>query len=244
MTNRIGFKLGAVVAVMLAISIALWSGAVLLYQSRPDLDLVVLQRDVEGVKRYIAAGFDVRTRFRPSFGEREFTALHVACEKGFPEIAKILIEARADIDATDDQGRTPLMACVVADNAPGLAECAQLLVAAGADIGRQDLGGNTALHFAANYKCVEIAQMLLDAGADPNQRNVYGATPLHAVGRQFPKNQGTEGVRLLLGAGADPTLTDYNGRTPFDIAVEARNPKIADELAKAMKEAERKTSIP
>ena len=65
------------------------------------------------------------------------TALHVACSRGCVELARMLLEAKANPSATDVLGRTPLLASCLADSP----ECAELLLAAGADIEKQNAAG-------------------------------------------------------------------------------------------------------
>ena len=142
--------LAAVFAVFGLVVFLVLEAPLFLSKLRPDIviESAVRHRDVQAVRRYIAAGSNVRIRIHPSRYGDGYTPLHVACEKGFPEIVKILIDAGADVDASDNLGNTPLMACVVADDAPGQSDCARLLIEAGADVARQDEDGNTALHFA------------------------------------------------------------------------------------------------
>jgi ankyrin repeat protein len=52
--------------------------------------------DVDEVKRLLAAGADVNLRTSTSFQD---TALHIALEHGHVEIAALLVERRANVDA-------------------------------------------------------------------------------------------------------------------------------------------------
>ena len=60
------------------------------------------------------------------------TALHHASAAASAECVKILLEAKADVNAKDDLGQTPLVICSC-DPSEGAAECAKLLVAAGSE---------------------------------------------------------------------------------------------------------------
>jgi hypothetical protein len=77
------------------------------------------------------------------------TALHYVAERGrSPDDARLLLEARADVDARDHCGYTPLHDSVLGDNA----ELIQLLLDAGADsavrVARGIHHGHTALEIA------------------------------------------------------------------------------------------------
>eukprot|EP00227_Mantoniella_beaufortii_P014672 CAMPEP_0197579296 /NCGR_PEP_ID=MMETSP1326-20131121/3329_1 /TAXON_ID=1155430 /ORGANISM="Genus nov. species nov., Strain RCC2288" /LENGTH=77 /DNA_ID=CAMNT_0043142717 /DNA_START=71 /DNA_END=301 /DNA_ORIENTATION=+ len=60
--------------------------------------------DEAGVKRCLDDGAD--HLFADDGG---FTVLHMACQEGYDAIATMLLRKSAKIDATDDEGVTPLM---------------------------------------------------------------------------------------------------------------------------------------
>lgn len=73
------------------------------------------------------------------------------------EALKELLEAGADKDETDDEGRTALQfACGYGELA-----CAEELIKAGADVDAKDAEGNTPLHYAAGYGQAEAVELLL-----------------------------------------------------------------------------------
>lgn len=91
--------------------------------------------------------------------------LHVACDQS----VALLIEAGADIDAYDAQGRTALHHACMRE---GYAEVFELL-RRGAFIDVQDYQGRTPLHYSGSP---EIALTLLHAGTDPTVEDWDGQT--------------------------------------------------------------------
>jgi ankyrin repeat protein len=98
------------------------------------------------------------------------TASHLACKKGEVDVVQLLIDAKADVNAQDNAGQTPLMWVK-----KGLV--VKLMIESGADLQVKDDKGNTALHYAWE-KEADVAQILVDAKADVNALNNMGRTPL------------------------------------------------------------------
>ena len=109
--------------------------------------------------------------------------------KGDIGTVKALIVAGADVNASDHEGATPLMAAAFA----GHAEVVRSLLHKGANVNAVDKDGHTALMCAAVAGHVKVVEVLLDAGADVNARDSKGRTALdHAR-----KHKHREVVRLL-----------------------------------------------
>jgi len=194
------------------------------------------QGHVEVVRVLINAGADLeaRTKVRPRLmfadatnggafdqGVMEnlggYSALLFAARQGEVEIARLLLNAGADIDSQAGNGTSPL---VVAAHS-GHSALAQMLLEEGADA--NSLGaGYTALHAAILRGDLETVEALLDHGADPDQRllkanpvqrasedwalktPLVGATP-YWIAANFRE---AEIMRALAGGGADPLLTN------------------------------------
>jgi hypothetical protein len=145
-------------------------------------------------------------------------------------IAKLLLQAKADVNLHDGYGATALASAV--DNRYD--DLALRLIDAGADVNTKTgiyidgSGGITPLHRATDRP--HLVKALLAHGADPNTRHDGGITPLHwAV--QVPQ---LESARLLIDAGADVNAKDRQGRTPLDCVrivdlplLPTNNPKVA-----------------
>lgn len=132
------------------------------------------------------------------------------------EILRLLVEAGADINATDSQGDTPLMAAAQArdDSFSGTASLLpyfRFLLDHGADIRRKNSRGETALSLAMKPGRSEAVRLLLDRGADPNEPGPLGYTPL--IYAAFAND--TARVRELLKAGADVNAPDRFGAPPL-----------------------------
>ena len=219
----------------------------------PDISILdaAFGGNIEAVKQHIAAGADVNAKYEG------WTPLHTAVEGGHKEIAELLIDNGADVNAMDKDGRTPLHFA----SAKGHKEIAELLIAEGADVNviiqsgsfqemtpldmatdknrteTEDLlrkhGGKTgeeldALFDAAKTGNVTDAKKAIADDLDVNARDDEGMTPLlYAVWEGH-----REIVELLLANGADTSAKNPDGQTPLDLAIEYDDTEIIDLLRK------------
>lgn len=141
------------------------------------------------------------------------TALLFASRVGDVASAQLLLDAGADVDATDAWGLSPIGLAAHS----GFAELAELLLERGAD---PDVAGApfSALHAAILRRDEQVARILLAHGADPNARianwtptrrasadwsihpSLVGATPFWLAARLSQPGV----MRLLAQHGADP----------------------------------------
>ena len=125
-----------------------------------------------------------------------------------------LLSRRADPNASDRTGLTPLMAAVWnASGTPNL-DIARALLARKADPNIATMSGQTALMEVAELGNAEFVRVLLEAGADPNARMTGGHTALMGAA----KNGHTQIVRMLLEKGADPNPVDDFGSSALVLA--------------------------
>jgi ankyrin repeat protein len=110
-------------------------------------------------------------------GKPGWTPLMHAVSSGHPKLARLLIEAGADVNAigySDNvyTGRSVLMLAVQ----EGLTDIIPLLLTRGADINARNNEGRTALMLAAIDGADDIVRLLLDAGSDVTLTDVQGKT--------------------------------------------------------------------
>jgi ankyrin repeat protein len=123
---------------------------------------------------------------------------------------------RDEVNLTDEDGRTPLMHAVLAEDAdPSIV---RLLIDRGADVNAADRQGWTALHFGGRDQNPELVRILLDACAEVDPVDAYGDTPLWRAVSELGSD--TRTVDLLLERGADPERKNNYGISPLDLARE------------------------
>lgn len=173
-------------------------------------------RNTEITKLLLEAGADPNAK-----NDKEQTPLHVAADEFAWEgdfadaalfddqqldlansiaCAEALIAAGADLEAEDEDGKTPLQLSM-----EGEAGVFNLLAKAGANLEAVE---RTSLHYAARFQPTEIVIMLVDNGADVKMRDDNNETALHlaAIGGK------PETVKFLLERGADPNARAGAGK--------------------------------
>lgn len=137
-----------------------------------------------------------------SYGD---TALIFASDIDHNEIAKILIETGANVNAQNNTGDTALLTATHRGNP----ELMKILIQAGANVNTQNNRGDTALMIAAFKSNGKIAKLLIEAGADVNMQNVQGKTALIIAASKCNDKM----VKILLEAGSDTKIQDKTGKT-------------------------------
>merc|ERR1719160_697619 len=152
-----------------------------------------------------------------SFGDRveHRTPLHYCCEEGLEEQAKmipILIQAKADINYQDGQGKTPLHLAIEEKHG----EFVDILLRSKANVNLGNLSSNfqnSPLMDAAHEGQCDLALKLISARADINKKGKQGMSALHFAARRGY----TEMVQILIRAHADISQTSDLG-TALDLA--------------------------
>jgi Zn finger protein HypA/HybF involved in hydrogenase expression len=136
--------------------------------------------DVGAVTRYLDAGVapDAVTA-------KGVNALYLACDKGHPEIAELLIARGADVNQAPRSGSTPLQVAIYRGfdsyelkPKAGFPALIRTLVDKGADVNASDVEGNTPLIAAAEKDDLVTLRLLLDHGANMAYANANGWTAL------------------------------------------------------------------
>ena len=211
---------------------------------RFDHDRLGLPRDLPGTgaiaRALIDAGAPVNGR-----PEDQETPLITAASYGDAEVAQVLIDAGADIEAVSapDSGGVPSGTALEHAAVFSMTDVVDVLVAAGAKIhsleqaaAAGDITGwplarftlqsrLRALVFAADHQRLEVIDRLIEAGTPVNEADAeWGRLPLHTAAG----NGRAASVRRLLAHGADPNLRDpRHHRTPLEDCQEVTAPDTA-----------------
>jgi uncharacterized protein len=162
-------------------------------------------------------------------GDKE-TPLITAASSGDTDVAKVLIEAGADIDAVSapDSGGVPSGTALDHAAVFSMTEVVDILAAAGAKINSLEMAAAAgdvtgwpldrftlqsrirALVFAADHQRLNVIDQLVEAGTPINEPDAeWERLPLHTAAA----NGRPASVRRLLAHGADPNLRDPKHHT-------------------------------
>jgi len=150
------------------------------------------------------------------------TTLFGAADRNCVDLASLLLDQGASVDARDRLGARPLSHAARS----GHLETVDLLLKRGAPIDARNLAGATALYVAAERGQVAVVQLLIDKGADLNLRGRSGTSPVAAAafaGRNLV-------VKMLLAHGADGRAADDTGKPPIVYAAASGDLEILRQL--------------
>jgi len=142
-------------------------------------------------------------------------ALHSAAFKGDTKAGATLLAEGANVNAKDDQGRTPLRTAAW----QGHREMVAFLIEHGAEVNSHPDDGpwETPLHEAAGNNHREVVELLLAKGADVNAADSLGRTPLYkAIEYDY-----TSVAAALIQSGAAVDGIPKHDDTPLTVAIMA-----------------------
>ena len=182
------------------------------------------------------------------------TPLHYTAQLNQLAMAKLLVEAKADLEAKDKKGRTALDLATgeakreLANYLRGVgvtsksdeAAAKSIFVAAeigaldaikkhldaGVDVNSLNKHKQTALHFAASAGQLDAAAVLLEAKADVAVADKYQKTALHYSARNGHKAT----TALLLEKGSAVNAKDGKNKTPLDYAIAKKRTEVIELL--------------
>lgn len=189
----------------------------------------VMRNDAAAVRAALASGADPNLPLPgDDSGRGALTPLMTAASEGKPEAIRILLDAKAKVDARTEDGRSALMFAAMREDTA----CLRAILDAGARTDARNSDGWTALMFASARGDVIGVRALVQAGADVNASNKWRQTALMVASL----NGSIEKVRALLEAGANAAAADADGNTSLLIAAGAGDevtPELLTVLVKA-----------
>jgi ankyrin repeat protein len=198
----------------------------LLAQNSNEFMGKAMRNDINGVKELIASGTDINQQ-NEAYGH---TALIIACNYDYVDLAKLLISEGADINIRGNDGSTALIAA--GSNSQELVE---ILISKGADVKAKMVDGTGVFTQCINgilmeSVSIQLAEILLSNGADINESAttgpVAGYTPLMIATR----NNKPELVNFLILNGSDVNARSMDGSTALSLAVQKGYQDIIDVL--------------
>ena len=154
--------------------------------------------------------------------DEQKNSLHIAAEKGYVEIIKLLCDHGAVPNVVVGTTKDSALLLAVQHNQ---LKTAELLISLGCDVNLSNCYGNTPLHEAAHLGYVELAALLLQHGADRKVANHKGSTPLHFMCYcELPTDPEKAAVmsqksialvKMLVEAGAEVNALDSQGISPL-----------------------------
>jgi len=209
------------------------------FYNRGDLYSAVVRGDLKKVKRFVKRGDDVNMvddrgqsplhriagggliLMKPKSFLRKAPACGFLVDPNICfEIAQILIDHGADINAKDYRGQTPLHFTGRSKNY----KVARLLVKSGADVNAKDNYERTPLLYAVGSGSAgfgkKVPEVLIESGADLTPKNQFGDTALHCATMWLGFSDDYEIVELLLTKGADVNSKDNDGDTPLHTLIQ------------------------
>jgi len=183
--------------------------------------LLFYTRNPETIRFLVAQGVDVNAVVMEGAEEfNYYTVLHNVISEKNLEIAELLVELGADVNACNGVDDPPLITAAKENDI----DIVKFLVSKGANVHSRDSGNNVPLHYAASSGNIELARFLISKGVDVDAKNNFRYTPLHwAAG----KNKNVAFIEFLVSQGADVHAKSDIGDTPLIRAARGNNMEAA-----------------
>ncbi|KAK1751192.1 hypothetical protein QBC47DRAFT_417605 [Echria macrotheca] len=175
--------------------------------------IIATKRRHYAAVKFLLAASDVNVETQ---GET-WTPLSLAAYTGHEDVAHLLLDSGADMEASGRNGLKPLNAAAC----KGHTAMVKLLLDRGAHPDQTDtLLGRTPLSFACEHGFDEIVEILLSLPVvNPNSRDSFHRTPLMYAASGGRKNKAILKMLLLAREETEPDAKDFYGSTPLSIAV-------------------------
>ncbi|CAC5409009.1 unnamed protein product [Mytilus coruscus] len=157
------------------------------------------------------------------------SVLHIASAKGFASLVFLLLKNKADVDAQDGSGCTPLH---LASNS----DVVKALLHFSAKINVVDSFGRSPVYLACSTNQEKVLQLLIEKNADINQKSIAGIRPLHAA----CQSGNISIVKILLEKGAKVNSAKP-GKVPLHEACRSGNESIINILIESNASVNHKT---
>jgi ankyrin repeat protein len=166
------------------------------------------------------------------------SALHDACKQHNPEMVKLLLQNKYDVNQRDKMGESPIFNACRED--PSNAYALELLIKWNCDVNVLNINGLNALNIASNSEwfrksCMfwnmdtqfkKVVKLLVDSGCSVNICDTNGQTPLHRA-----CSEGYVDVaELFLKRNSNINQCDKLMKTPLILAVEGGHTKVVTML--------------
>ena len=129
--------------------------------------------------------------------------MHWACQEANPEIVKLLVEFKADIELPNGKGGSPLMLSLNESRSEDKLEILRTLIKARVDINRIDSRGMSPLNKACHDESPGAVQLLLEAEGGTRSINRACMQGTHPVSHSRGQRGVTCGSHLLPSLGTD-----------------------------------------
>ncbi|KUI54183.1 Ankyrin-1 [Cytospora mali] len=184
---------------------------------------IAARLDCQIIARLLLAEDDIDVnKASPSDG----SPLHRAAIQGNLDMAKLLVDAGADVNHTVRRFHgTPLQCACLASPSEHGKELVEYLIENGADVTAQGSLFGSAVSAAAAISTPEVLKLLLDRGASTNSPDAMGRMPIHLSAKRSYEN-----YKVILRAGGNANVKDKLGRNVLHWAAQNGQPKVVEDI--------------